>query len=193
MKSIEIISQDVFYIDIDYMDEYRDFTYNSDGAFAGLPQYMNETHQKYGLRWSLILDPAIQANDSQYLAFDDGYKNDVYVKWPQSVNVSMRHNPVDVPTDRDVNYGQVWPNGAAAFPDFFKKATADWWKKWISYMYNDLGLKFDAIWIVSVVRNPIVCYDERLSPIVGHERAVRLRLSIEQRVSGRRVSGQVSD
>ena len=96
-----------------------------------------------------ILDPAIEANNSNYAAFADGYKSEVYVKWPESVNASMRFNPIDVPNDKDVIYGHVWPKGYGAFPDFFKNATADWWKRWISHMYNDLGLKFDALWIVS--------------------------------------------
>ena len=51
--------------------------------------------------------------------------------------------------DRDDQFifTQVWPDGRTAFPDFFKDSTKIWWTKWIDYTYNNLGLKFDALWI----------------------------------------------
>ena len=59
--------------------------------------------------------------------------------------MSLRHNPPNVPTDKDVMYGRVWPKGPVAFPDFFKNATVTWWKDMIKHLHKDL--KCDALWI----------------------------------------------
>ena len=129
------------------MDEYRDFTY-SKTHFAELPHFINETKEKHNLKWTLILDPAIQADKKSYSVFEEGYKRDVFIKWPKDlVGSSKIGHPQNVPTDKGVLYGKVWPNGPAAFPDFFKNATVSWWKEQIKNLHKDL--KFDALWIVS--------------------------------------------
>ncbi len=136
------------YVDINYMDQYHDFSYDHNN-FAKLPELISDTKRDHKLHWTLILDPGIEANNTNDLIFSDGYKNDVFIKWSKSVPMAERHNPTSVPTDNDVMYGKVWPYGPVAFPDFFKNATHVWWKKWINYMHKDLNLKFDALWIVS--------------------------------------------
>ena len=142
-------------MDIDYMDEYRDFSYNRDN-FADLPALINNTKSKQNLHWTLILDPAIEAHDyesgTKYGVFKDGYEKEVFITWDKKTPKEQRYNPTNAPSDKDVFYGKVWPKGPAAFPDFFKKKTQDWWKKWVAYLYNDLGVKFDALWIVSIDR-----------------------------------------
>jgi alpha-glucosidase len=139
------------YIDIDYMDQYHDFSYDHN-KFAKLPELISDTKRDHKLHWTLIIDPAIEANDKNNPVFPDGYKQDVFIKWPKNVSMTERHNPANVPTDRDVMYGKVWPHGPAAFPDFFKNVTHVWWKKWMNYLHKDLNVEFDALWIVSQIR-----------------------------------------
>lgn len=135
---------DVKYLDIDYMDERRDFTYDPVN-FIGLPEYIKETKEKNNFRWTLILDPAIEGDKPGYRAFDEGYKKDVFIKWPESVPASQRTKPGNAPTEKGVLYGHVWPNGPAAFPDFFKNATKQWWVEMHKEFHKTLP--FDAIWI----------------------------------------------
>lgn len=131
-------------MDIDYMDQYRDFTYSKNN-FAGLPEYVKDTKAKNNIRWTFIIDPAIESNNTGYSTFDEGYKQDVFIKWPKDVPFDQRHNPKGVPTDKDVAYGQVWPAGPAAFPDFLKERTQKWWVNELK-KFHDL-LEYDAIWI----------------------------------------------
>lgn len=89
------------------MDEYRDFTY-SKSHFADLPHFISETKEKHNLKWTLILDPAIQADKKPYHVFDEGYKRDVFIKWPKDlVNSTKIGHPKNVPTDKGVLYGKV--------------------------------------------------------------------------------------
>ncbi|CAG2173372.1 unnamed protein product, partial [Oppiella nova] len=99
------LREDTMYIDIDYMDRYEDFTYDK-SAFAGLPELFKDTKTKNQLHWTLILDPGIEGNNKQYQTFSEGYKNDVFVKWPKSVDPKDRFNPPDAPTNKDTVYGK---------------------------------------------------------------------------------------
>ena len=137
------------YVDIDYMDKYHDFSYDHNN-FKNLPALVRDSKAKHNMRWTLILDPAIEAiNNQSNPPFPDGYQKNVFIKWDKSIPKEKRWNPPNAPSDRDVFYGHVWPRGPAAFPDFFKNVTQGWWQKWIGYLHNDLGVKFDALWIVS--------------------------------------------
>ena len=133
-------------MDIDYMHEYRDFTYDQ-VVFKGLPEYINETKSKYGFRWTFIVDPAIQADVQKSHAFNEGYKRDVFIKWPKSVPLENRTKIGKAPTDKDVMYGHVWPKGPNAFPDFFRNATKQWWIEMLKEFHQLLN--YDAIWTVS--------------------------------------------
>jgi len=130
------------------MTGFKDFTLDNKN-FGDLPELMKSTKDEMGLRWLLILDPAIQANDSSYETYTDGVKNDVFIKWSKSVEIKDRNNPPNVDVDHDILYGRVWPNGPAAFPDFFKNSTKLWWKNQINKTYTDLKMPFDGLWIVS--------------------------------------------
>ena len=124
------------------MSSYRDFTYDKIN-FKGLPQLIEET-RKQDLKWTLILDPGIEA-DIKYESFTDGLKNDVFIHWPKNVSLVDRTQPDNIP-DNDIYYGKVWPKGPAAFPDFFKKRTVDWWRRQVERLYKEMP--FDALWIV---------------------------------------------
>ena len=140
------------YLDSDYKDHKRDFTLDKKDH-ADLPQLIEETHKK-GLRWNFIIDPHVAAYDypggKDYPPFTDGYNNDVFVKWDKSVPKDKQYNPTNAPLDRDVFYGRGIPddNGPIAFPDFFKTKTRNWFNRSLSRLRNDLGIKFDALWIV---------------------------------------------
>lgn len=129
------------------MDERRDFTYDQ-AQFKGLPEYIKETKAQHAMRWTLILDPAIEGDKPGYRAFDEGYKKDVFMKWPESIPAAQRTKPGNAPTDKGVMYGHVWPPGPAAFPDFFKNATTQWWIDELKEFHKTLN--YDAIWIVSL-------------------------------------------
>ena len=102
---------DTCYMDIDWMDEYRDFEYSRKN-FAELPAFINETKTKHGLRWTFIIDPAIQADHKPYRAFEEGYKRDVFITWPKDIGILAGiGSPQGVPTDKGVLYGKVWPKG----------------------------------------------------------------------------------
>jgi len=129
------------------MNQFQDFTYDHKN-FAKLPELMAETKRDLNLHWTLILDPAIQGDDATYDTFKTGYQQNVFVRWPKNVSIAERNNPPNTPSDKDVIYGRVWPRGPAAFPDFFKNVTKNWWKERANYLYKDLNIKFDGLWIV---------------------------------------------
>ncbi|NXA48925.1 SUIS protein, partial [Nothocercus julius] len=148
------IPHDVQYADIDYMERQMDFTIGA--KFAGLPALVNKIKQE-GMRFIPILDPSISGNESNYLTFTRGLQKDVFIKWPNT---------------NDIIFSKVWPflpnvevnetlpeqtqiqfyGAHAAFPDFFRNSTAEWWKQEIADCYNNpnnasMSLKFDGLWI----------------------------------------------
>uniref|UniRef100_A0A8C6XI99 P-type domain-containing protein n=1 Tax=Naja naja TaxID=35670 RepID=A0A8C6XI99_NAJNA len=148
------ISYDVQYADIDYMERQLDFTLSPN--FTNLPALINRI-KKDGMRFVIILDPAISGNETNYPAFTRGLRDDVFIKWPNS---------------SDIVWGKVWPylpniiinsslswddkvkfySAWTVFPDFFRKSTAQWWKKEIEEVYNNpsdqsQSIKFDGLWI----------------------------------------------
>ncbi len=100
------IPLDVIYLDIDYMDEYRVFTWDKK-RFPDPPKLVSDL-KKDGIRTVLIIDPGIKVDD-KYAVYADGKKNDIFVK-----------NPDGTELNRD-----VWPK-ASAFPDFTDPKARDW-------------------------------------------------------------------
>ncbi|NXE99258.1 MGA protein, partial [Menura novaehollandiae] len=153
MKAAQI-PYDVQYSDIDYMERQLDFTLGT--RFAGLPALINRIKEE-GMRFIIILDPAISGNETNYPAFSRGVEDDVFIKRPNT---------------NEIIYSKVWsflPNvevneslphetqvelyaAHAAFPDFFRNSTVEWWKREILEVYNNptdasKSLKFDGLWI----------------------------------------------
>ena len=74
------IPYDTQWNDIDYMDALRDFTYDPD-AYAGLPQLVDDLHNKYNMHYVHIVDPAICSDSSDtYTPYTTGIDRDVFVK-----------------------------------------------------------------------------------------------------------------
>ncbi|XP_052387400.1 sucrase-isomaltase, intestinal-like isoform X2 [Carassius gibelio] len=152
MKAAKI-PYDVQYADIEYMERQMDFTLDQVN-FKELPALVDEMRAE-GMRFIFILDPAIAGNETKgsYPAFDTGIEKDVFIKWPPELS-------------NDIVWGKVWPDypnvtvdnsldwdtqvelfrAFAAFPDFFKNGTAEWWGEQIKDFYKNI-MKFDGLWI----------------------------------------------
>uniref|UniRef100_A0A669Q1N9 alpha-glucosidase n=1 Tax=Phasianus colchicus TaxID=9054 RepID=A0A669Q1N9_PHACC len=153
MKATQI-PYDVQYVDIDHMERQLDFTLSP--RFSGLPDLINKIKEE-GMRFIIILDPTISGNETDYPPFSRGVDNDVFMKWPNS---------------NDIIYSKVWPflpnvqvneslpeqtqielyGAHAAFPDFLRNSTVEWWKREIVEFYNNptdpsKSIKFDGLWI----------------------------------------------
>lgn len=100
------IPADVIYLDIDYMDEYRVFTWDRK-RFPDPPKLISDL-RKDGFRTVLIIDPGIKV-DPKYDVYTDGLRAGVFVRTPARTELN-----------RD-----VWPK-ASAFPDFTDPKAREW-------------------------------------------------------------------
>lgn len=100
------IPADVIYLDIDYMDEYRVFTWNKE-RFPN-PSKMIADLKADGFRTVLIIDPGIKV-DENYPVYADGIRENVFVKNP----------------DGSVLVRNVWPK-ESVFPDFTDPRAREW-------------------------------------------------------------------
>lgn len=74
------IALDTIWNDIDYMNDYQDFTYDP-VAFKDLGEFVQHLHDETNQRYVPILDAGIAKRDGQgYKAYDEGVKADVFVK-----------------------------------------------------------------------------------------------------------------
>jgi alpha-glucosidase len=105
---------DVIYLDIDYMDGYRCFTWNKEN-FPD-PKKMVADLAKDGFKIVTIIDPGIK-HDTSYWVYKEGLKGNHFVLNP----------------DSSLFLGPVWP-GICAFPDFANTQTRSWW----GTLYRDL-------------------------------------------------------
>ncbi|XP_065352760.1 maltase-glucoamylase-like [Cloeon dipterum] len=117
---------DVFYGDIDTMDQNADFTYDPVN-FAGFPEYINEL-KALGIRYVPIVDPAIPDRQG-YGPYARGKTADAFIKLANGSTLM----------------GNVWPPEPVSFPDFFKPETQLWWADEIVRYYETI--KFDGLWI----------------------------------------------
>ncbi|XP_022091523.1 maltase-glucoamylase, intestinal-like [Acanthaster planci] len=124
------IPHDVQYGDIDYMDEQRDFTYDT-VSYSGLPEYVLELKSQ-GMHYIIILDPCI-GNDlppGQYGAYDSGNAKNVWITESDCITPAV---------------GKVWPPENSVFPDYTNPATGDWWKDECVKFHN--VIEYDGLWI----------------------------------------------
>ena len=94
-------------LDIDYMDEYRVFTY-SKKRFADFKDLIADL-KRNNFQVTTIIDPGVK-KDSKFFVFTDGKKHDYFCK----------------KSDDKIFFGEVWP-GQSAFPDFLKQDVRLWW------------------------------------------------------------------
>ncbi|XP_070186369.1 lysosomal alpha-glucosidase-like isoform X3 [Littorina saxatilis] len=123
------IPYDVQWNDIDYMDAYKDWTYDANKTYVGLPEIVDDLHS-HNQRYIMIIDPGISSiqKPGTYPPFDDGVKMDIFIK-----NATGQ-----------ILIGKVWP-GLTAFPDFFHPKADDYWFQQMQSYFQTI--KFDGIWI----------------------------------------------
>ena len=127
---------DNLWSDIDYMYKYRDFTYDREGEYAGLEEFVKNTLHSNGKHYVPIIDGGMAVvKDDTYPAFDRGLKKKAYIL---SGNANG-NDPLE-----DTFIGKVWP-GYAAYPDFTKDEANEWWKEELKSFYEELP--FDGLWL----------------------------------------------
>src|SRR5713226_5497952 len=114
---------DAIWLDIDYMDGYRDFTWNK-AAFPNPGQMIDELHAQ-GLHLVTIIDPGTKI-DENYFVYQQGMERDYF----------SRHQ------NGELFKGNVWPGGCV-FPDFSRSDVRYWWGN-LHLELLDQGV--DAIW-----------------------------------------------
>jgi alpha-glucosidase len=98
---------DTLYLDIDYMDGYRVFTWDKE-RFPE-PEKLTAELREGGFNVVTIVDPGVKV-DENYPVYAEGREKDLYCKTSEGEEF---HNV-------------VWP-GICAFPDFTNPETRDWW------------------------------------------------------------------
>jgi alpha-glucosidase len=114
---------DVIWMDIDYMDGYRVFTF--DGSQFPNPTKLNADLHEAGYHTIWMIDPGIKAEPG-YFVFDQGTAGDHWVKTPAG----------------EVYKGAVWP-GQCVFPDYTRPETRAWWA---SLYPPFLSTGIDGVW-----------------------------------------------
>lgn len=98
---------DAIYLDIDYMDGYRCFTWNK--KYFPDPKGMIKDLANMGMKTVVMIDPGIKVDDN-YWVFKEGKENNYFCR--RSDDYFME--------------GHVWP-GRCQFPDFTNPKVREWW------------------------------------------------------------------
>lgn len=114
---------DVIHLDIDYMDEFRCFTWD-DQKFPN-PKQMIADLKDQGFKTVVIIDPGIKM-DKNYKVYQEGVAGDHFCKR----------------MDGDLLKASVWP-GLCHFPDFTQEKTREWWATLFDGLVED-GV--DGVW-----------------------------------------------
>ncbi len=114
---------DVIHFDIDYMDNYKVFTFNKD-RFDNPKELMTDL-DKNGFKVVTILDPGVKV-EKKYKVYEEGVEKGYFAK----------------NTDGTVYENVVWP-GDSVYPDFGKEEVRSWWAD-MQKFYVDLGVR--GIW-----------------------------------------------
>lgn len=112
---------DAVYLDIDYMDGYRCFTWNKD--YFPDPEKMIDDLSEQGFSTVVMIDPGLKV-DEEYDVYMDGKEKDVYCKRP----------------DGEIMMGPVWPLNCA-FPDYTKEKVRKWWGEKYRDLYLNKNIK----------------------------------------------------
>lgn len=114
---------DVVWMDIDYMDGFRCFTFDST-RFPDPKSMVDDLHS-IGCKAIWMLDPGIKKEEG-YFVYDSGSKNDVWIQ----------------KADGNPFVGEVWP-GDCVFPDYTSEKTRAWWARLVKDFISN-GV--DGIW-----------------------------------------------
>ncbi len=114
---------DAIWLDIDYMDQYRDFTWNA-STFPD-PQAMLSQLHKQNMRLVTIIDPGVKLDENNAV-YQQGMEHDYLCRYQSG----------------EIFTGTVWP-GACVFPDYSQSKVRNWWGNLYMYLL-DAGV--DGIW-----------------------------------------------
>ncbi|MBC2840192.1 glycoside hydrolase family 31 protein [Robiginitalea sp. SC105] len=115
---------DAIYLDIDYMDGFRCFTWDKK-RFPD-PKKMITDLEKDGFKTVVMIDPGIKV-DRDYWVYQEGLENDYFCKR----------------ADGPIMHGKVWP-GPCSFPDYTNPEVRQWWAGLYEDFIKDSGLH--AVW-----------------------------------------------
>ena len=115
---------DAIYLDIDYMDGFRCFTWNKE--YFPDPKRMVKELLDDGFKTVAIIDPGIKI-DNEYSVFKEALEKDYFCKR----------------ADGPYMKGKVWP-GECYFPDFTKPEVRDWWSGLFKELVEDIGVQ--GVW-----------------------------------------------
>ena len=115
---------DALYLDIDYMDGYRCFTW-SPTHFPD-PKRMVAELAADGFKTVVIIDPGIKI-DPQYTVYQQGIANDYFCRRG----------------DGPLMKGSVWP-GLCNFPDYTRPDVREWWAGLFQGLIGEVGVR--GVW-----------------------------------------------
>ena len=109
------IPVEFFWLDIDYMQSYRDFANDPNRfPYEEGQEFLSRLHEN-GQYWTPIVDSAIYAPNPENIS-------DAYPTFTNGLeSSSFLLNP-----DGSIYYGAVWP-GYTVFPDWLANSTEEWW------------------------------------------------------------------
>ncbi len=99
---------DVIHFDIDYMQDYKVFTWNQERYRNDPDAFLRQLAEK-GFKVVTINDPGVKKEEGYYV-YEEGVENGFFAKTPEG----------------ETYINAVWP-GDAAFPDFGNPAVRQWW------------------------------------------------------------------
>ncbi|MBD0823293.1 glycoside hydrolase family 31 protein [Aestuariibaculum marinum] len=115
---------DAIYLDIDYMEGFRCFTWSKE--YFPDPKRMVKELADDGFKTIVIIDPGIKI-DKEYSVFKEGLDNDYFCKR----------------ADGPYMKGKVWP-GECYFPDFTNPEVREWWSNLFQELIEEIGVK--GVW-----------------------------------------------
>ncbi len=107
---------DVIYLDIDYMEDYKSFTWNT--SHFPIPTEMTRDLRENGFKTIVMIDPGLKVDDN-YSIYTEGKERALFCK---------RANG-------DLMIGPVWPTDCV-FPDFTDPAVRSWWGHLYRTLYS---------------------------------------------------------
>ncbi len=115
---------DAIYLDIDYMDGFRCFTWDKE-KFPE-PKAMISELKKNGFKTVVIIDPGIKI-DENYAVYNEAIENNYFCRR----------------ADGPFMKGKVWP-GDCYFPDFTNPKVRKWWSGLFQELIEEIGVR--GVW-----------------------------------------------
>jgi alpha-glucosidase len=115
---------DGIYLDIDYMEGFRCFTWNK--SHFPNPKKMVKELAEDGFKTIVIIDPGIKI-DEDYDIYKEGLEKDYFCKRADGPHM----------------IGKVWP-GECVFPDYTNPKVREWWADLFKELIADIGVK--GVW-----------------------------------------------